>query len=142
MTYESNLRLATKKWSLRSWAIIEIMIPMQINVVKTKICQKIANRGRAVIVARQAIKPPSGTTINYSFNFCRMMALDYPELEILYLMSLTNTMGVTDGSRGGGGNPAMPPKAQEGGIMSFSPSSKLPNTFFESEFGSIPKIVG
>ena len=113
------------------------MIPMQINVVKTKICQKITNHGRAVIVARQAIKPPSGTTINYSFNFCRMMALDYPELEILYLMSLTNTMGVTDGSRGGG-QPGHASQSPGGGHHVFSPP-QISQTFFESEFGSIPK---
>ena len=43
-----------------------------------------------------------------------------------------------------GGNPALPLKTQEGGVMSFVPPPKLPKKrlfiFFESEFGSIPKI--
>ena len=58
--------------------------------------------------------------------------------------SFLTFLTATGGSRGGGGNPAMAPKAQEGGIMSFAPTKKAPKKLlflfsFESKFGSIPK---
>ena len=53
----------------------------------------------------------------------------------------TSIVTDTGGSRGGGQPGHASPQAREGGIISFAPP-KLPKNFFESEFGSIPKIVG